>query len=136
MLFAVHLLLATTSTTKKSSSFSPIYLLLYVVVFGSLYFFYIRPRSQKQKAARLDTRKVEMGERAQTIGGFIGTVVKMDDGLVTLRGASGVELDFIPTAIARKYDPPAPVRCPQPADEHEEEGDQQYWPSRSVHDDR
>ena len=46
----------------------------------------------------------------------------MDDGLVTLRGASGVELDFIPTAIARKYDPPAPV--PEPADEHEEEGDQ------------
>jgi preprotein translocase subunit YajC len=120
MLFAVQLLLATTKTNK--SSFSPIFLLLYVVVFGALYFFYIRPRSQKQKAARLNTRKVELGERAQTIGGFIGTVVKMDDGLVTLRGASGVELDFIPTAIARKYDPPAPV--PEPADEHEEEGDQ------------
>jgi preprotein translocase subunit YajC len=121
MLFAVQLLLAA-STTKKSS-FSPIYLLLYVVVFGSLYFFYIRPRSQKQKAARLNTRKVELGERAQTIGGFIGTVVKMDDGLVTLRGASGVELDFIPTAIARKYDPPAVV--PEPVDDHhEEEGDQ------------
>ncbi|HEY5262838.1 MAG TPA: preprotein translocase subunit YajC [Acidimicrobiales bacterium] len=120
MLFAVQLLLAASST--KKSSFSPIYLLLYVVVFGSLYFFYIRPRSQKQKAARLNTRKVELGERAQTIGGFIGTVVKMDDGLVTLRGASGVELDFIPTAIARKYDPPAPV--PEPVDEHEEEGDQ------------
>jgi preprotein translocase subunit YajC len=122
MLFAVHLLLATTSTTKKSS-FSPIYLLLYVVVFGSLYFFYIRPRSQKQKAARLNTRKVELGERAQTIGGFIGTVVKMDDGLVTLRGASGVELDFIPTAIARKYDPPTPVAEPVD-DQHDEEGDQ------------
>jgi preprotein translocase subunit YajC len=120
MLFAVQLLLA--ADKAKKSSFSPIYLLLYVVVFGSLYFFYIRPRSQKQKAARLNTRKVELGERAQTIGGFIGTVVKMDDGLVTLRGASGVELDFIPTAIARKYDPPAPV--PEPADEHEEEGDQ------------
>lgn len=121
MLFAVDLLLATTK--KTTSSISPILILVYVVVFGSLYFFYIRPRSQKQKAARLTNRKVELGERAQTIGGFIGTVVKMDDGLITLRGASGVELDFIPTAIARKYNPPAAV--PESADdEHEEEGDQ------------
>ena len=121
MLFAVNLLLAA-DKTKKTASFSPILIVIYVVIFGSLYFFYLRPRSQKQKAARLDTRKVEMGDRAQTIGGFIGTVVKMDDGLITLRGASGVELDFIPTAIARKYNPPAAVT--EPDDEHEEEGDQ------------
>ncbi|HUZ42156.1 MAG TPA: preprotein translocase subunit YajC [Acidimicrobiales bacterium] len=120
MLFAVNMLMA---TTKKTSSFSPVLIILYVVVFGSLYFFYIRPRSQKQKAARMETRKVELGERAQTIGGFVGTVVKMDDGLITLRGANGVELDFIPTAIARKYNPPAAV--PESSDdEHEEEGDQ------------
>jgi preprotein translocase subunit YajC len=121
MLFAVNLLSA--ATTAKKSSFSGYLILIYVVIFGSLYFFYIRPRSQKQKAARLNTRKVELGERAQTIGGFIGTVVKMDDGLITLRSSSGVELDFIPTAIARKYDPPAAV--PESTDdEHEEEGDQ------------
>jgi preprotein translocase subunit YajC len=121
MLFAVQLLLATTK--KTTSSISPILILVYVVVFGSLYFFYIRPRSQKQKAARLTNRKVEMGERAQTIGGFVGTVVKMDDGLITLRGSSGVELDFVTSAIARKYDPPAVV--PEPVDDdHHEEGDQ------------
>jgi len=118
MLFAVNMLLA----TAKKSSFSGYLILIYVVIFGSLYFFYIRPRSQKQKAARLNTRKVELGERAQTIGGFVGTVVKIDDGLITLRAASGVELDFIPTAIARKYDPPAAV--PESTDdEHNEEGD-------------
>jgi len=122
MLFAVDLLLATTK--KTGSSISPILILVYVVVFGSLYFFYIRPRSQKQKAARLNNRKVELGERAQTIGGFIGTVVKMEDGLITLRGSSGVELDFVPTAIARKYDPPAAV-AESADDEHHEEGDQQ-----------
>lgn len=120
MLFAVQLLLATTA--KKSSSVSSLVLLFIVVVYGGLYFFYIRPRSQRNKAARMSSRKVELGERAQTIGGFIGTVVKMDDGLVTLRGASGVELDFIPTAIARKYDPPAAV--PESTDdEPHEEGD-------------
>jgi preprotein translocase subunit YajC len=120
MLYAVQILLATTA--KKSSGISSLVLLFIVVVYGSLYFFYIRPRSQRNKAARLNTRKVELGERAQTIGGFVGTVVKMDDGLITLRGASGAELDFVPTAIARKYDPPAAV--PEPSDdEHHEEGD-------------
>jgi preprotein translocase subunit YajC len=121
MLFAVNMLMA--ATKAKNSSFSPILIVLYIVVFGSLYFFYIRPRSQKQKAARMNTRKVELGEQAQTIGGFVGTVVKMDDGLITLRGASGVELDFIPTAIARKYSPPAVVPD-STDDDHEEEGDQ------------
>jgi len=57
MLFAVNMLLA----TAKKSSFSGYLILIYVVIFGSLYFFYIRPRSQKQKAARLNTRKVELG---------------------------------------------------------------------------
>src|SRR3984957_20780977 len=98
MLFAVNMMMATTKA--KTLSFSPILISLYVGVFGSLYFFYIRPRSQKQKAARMETRKVELGERAQTIGGFVGTVVKMDDGLITLRGASGGQLHFDPTVIA------------------------------------
>ena len=61
----------------KSSSSSYI-LIIYVAVFGGLYFFYLRPRSKKQKAARLQTTKVDMGERAQTIGGFVGTVVTPD----------------------------------------------------------
>jgi preprotein translocase YajC subunit len=122
MLYAVQMLFATTA--KKSSGSSSLLLLGIIVIYGGVYFFYFRPRSQRNKAARLATRKVELGERAQTIGGFVGTVIKMDDGLVTLRGASGVELDFIPTAIAKKFDPPTPV--PESSDdEHTEEGDKQ-----------
>jgi preprotein translocase subunit YajC len=117
MLYAVQMLLA---TKTKSSGLSSVVLLFIVIVYGGLYFFYIRPRSQRNKAARLNTRKVELGERAQTIGGFVGTVVKMDDGLITLRGASGAELDFVPTAIARKYDPPAPVPDATDDEQHEE----------------
>lgn len=80
-------------------------LIIYVIVFGGVYFFYLRPRSKKQKAQRLDARKVEVGQRAQTIGGFVGTVVKNDGELVTLRTASGTELDFVPAAIAKRFDP-------------------------------
>jgi len=91
-----------------SSSGSSFILIIYVVVFGGIYFFYLRPRRKKQAAARAEARKTEIGVRYQTIGGFVGTVVKTTDELVTLRSSSGTEVDFIPTAIARRFDP-APV---------------------------
>jgi preprotein translocase YajC subunit len=118
MLFAVHML----SATKSKGSGSSLFLLAIVAIYAGVYFFYFRPRSQKNKAARLASRKVELGERAQTIGGFVGTVIKMEDGLVTLRGASGVELDFITSAIAKRFDPPTPV-AESSDDEPTEEGD-------------
>jgi preprotein translocase subunit YajC len=91
----------------KSSS-SPVIIIIYVVIFGGLYFFYLRPRSRKQKAARVQARQVDVGERARTIGGLIGTIVSRTDETVTLRTASGVELEFIPSAIAGRVDPVPP----------------------------
>ncbi len=105
----------------KASGSSSSILIIYVVVFGALYFLYLRPRSKKQKAARLESRKVEVGDRAQTIGGFVGTVVRQDSDLVTLRSSSGTELEFVPSAIAKRFDPPTPESSD---DEHESgEGD-------------
>jgi preprotein translocase subunit YajC len=96
------------------------------LVFGGLYFFYLRPRSRKQKAARTQSRQVEIGERARTIGGLIGTIVSRTDESVTLRTASGVELEFIPSAIAGRIDPVPPSSDDESAPENEEpshEGD-------------
>ena len=92
----------------KTGGGSSSILIIYVVVFGALWYFYLRPRSKRQKAQRLESRKVEVGDRAQTIGGFVGTVVKQDSELVTLRSASGVELEFVPSGIARKIEPEVP----------------------------
>ena len=105
----------------KASGGSSSILIIYVVVFGALYFLYLRPRSKKQKAARLESRKVEVGDRAQTIGGFVGMVVHQDADLVTLRSSGGVELEFVPSAIAKRFDPPT---VDSSVDEHEsDEGD-------------
>lgn len=95
------------SAAAQSSS-SPVIIIIYVVIFGGLYFFYLRPRSRKQKAARVEARQVDVGERARTIGGLIGTIVSRTDESVTLRTASGVELEFIPSAIAGRVDPVPP----------------------------
>ncbi len=102
------------------SSGSSTILIIYAVVFGGLYFFYLRPRSKKQKAARQESKKVNVGERAQTVGGFVGTVVSQDDQFITLRSASGVELQFVPSAIARRFDP---VVVPESTDDDAQEVD-------------
>ncbi len=111
------------AATKSSGS--PLIIIIYVIVFGGLYFFYLRPRSRKQKAARQQTKQVEIGDQARTIGGMIGTVVKRTDEAVTLRTASGVELDFIPSAIAGKHVPLSSDDDVEPEhDEQSTEGDE------------
>ncbi len=82
-----------------------VYILLYFIVFGAMYWFYIRPRSKRQKAQRQGATQIEVGNEVHTIGGLIGTVVAKSDDRVTLRTASGAELDFVPKAIARRIDP-------------------------------
>jgi preprotein translocase subunit YajC len=114
------MLFAAKTTTHSNESYL---ILIYIVIFGAFYWFYLRPRSRRQKATRLEQRKVEVGQRAQTIGGFIGTVVRSDSDIVTLRTDKGVELDFIPNAIARRYDPIVPDIPESTDDDHPTEGD-------------
>ncbi len=45
----------------KSSGSDSYLILIYIVIFGALYFFYLRPRSRRQKAQRQTQRKVEVG---------------------------------------------------------------------------
>jgi preprotein translocase subunit YajC len=115
------ILFAAKATTKHSNE--SYLILIYIVIFGAFYYFYLRPRSKRQKAQRLDSKKVEVGQRAQTIGGFIGTVVHSDSDKVTLRTDAGVELDFVPNAIARRYDPVVPHVPESTDDDHPTEGD-------------
>jgi preprotein translocase YajC subunit len=108
------------AAAAKHSSSATFFIIL-IVAYGLLYWFYFRPRQKKAKAARTTQRKVEVGERAQTIGGFVGTVVHQTDEFVTIRSSSGVELDFIPSAIARRYDPVVPASLDdQPVAEHDD----------------
>ena len=54
------------ATAAKSSSSSAFFLII-IVVYAVIYFAFIRPRSRKAKAARHQSKQVEVGERARTI---------------------------------------------------------------------
>lgn len=78
-----------------------------LVVLAAAYFLWFRPRMKKIQAERARVTTFEIGDRVQTVGGLVGTAVSEIDGVVTVRTASGVELDFVRRAIAGKYVAPA-----------------------------
>ena len=119
MITAIHLLLAAPTTAAKKPSSNYEFFIFILIAYGGIYYFYFRPRRKKQQAARKISRKVEVGDRAQTIGGLVATVINQTDDLITLRTASGAELDFIPSAIARKYIAPDPVVADEEPDAQE-----------------
>ena len=74
------ILLTSTGTSATSSG---IFWVIYIVaIFGFIYFFFMRPqkKEQKQKAALLSSLAV--GDSVRTTGGFIGTVIDINDDMV------------------------------------------------------
>ena len=49
------ILFAAKATTKHSNE--SYLILIYIVIFGAFYYFYLRPRSKRQKAQRLESKK-------------------------------------------------------------------------------
>ena len=76
------ILLTSTGTSATSSG---IFWVIYIVaIFGFIYFFFMRPqkKEQKQKAALLSSLAV--GDSVRTTGGFIGTVIDINDDMVSV----------------------------------------------------
>ena len=80
-------------------SFTP--LLLIVLLFGVMYFMMIRPQQKRRREAQAMQSSLGPGDEIVTIGGLHGTVVLVDDDVVTLEIAPGVNVRFARPAIAR-----------------------------------
>jgi preprotein translocase subunit YajC len=81
------------------SSFTP--LLLIVLLFGVMYFLMIRPQQKRRREAQQMQSSLGPGDRIVTIGGLHATVVSVDDDVVTVEIAPGVDVQFARPAIAR-----------------------------------
>jgi preprotein translocase subunit YajC len=119
MLFTADLLIG---VVKKSSGTS-YFLFIIIAAYAAIYFFYLRPRQKKAKAARTQARGVEVGDRAVTIGGLVGTVTSMEADMVTLTTEDGTKLQFLARAIANKYVEPTVADEPDSAND-DSSGDQ------------
>lgn len=74
-------------------------LLVFIVIY---YMFLIRPKQTQEKQKRDMLTKIKRGDRVQTIGGILGTIVEARDGDVVVKVDEGnnTKIKFARSAIA------------------------------------
>lgn len=86
------------ATSPQSGSIWPTILMM-VALFAIMYFFMIRPQQKKQKEIRSFRDALSVGQDVVTIGGIHGTIKSIDNNLITLKIATGVEIKIEKAAI-------------------------------------
>jgi preprotein translocase subunit YajC len=99
----IYLAQSTTATTvakstKSSGSYVP--LLVIVVIFGLLYFLFLRPRQQRLRQQQNVSKSLSVGDEVMSAGGIFGRIVALDSDAVEVEVAPGVVMTFIPKAIS------------------------------------
>lgn len=82
------------------SAFMPI-----VILFVIFYFILIRPQQKRAKEHQSTLDALKPGDTVITSGGIYGTVIKLDDHVVTLQCSDKVRIKVIKKAISSKVDP-------------------------------
>ncbi|MCL6638902.1 MAG: preprotein translocase subunit YajC [Firmicutes bacterium] len=76
--------------------------LLYIVaLFAILYFLMIRPQQQRQKKHQEMIKNIKVDDSVITVGGILGTVVKVKENTFVLRVADNVRIEFLKSAISQ-----------------------------------
>jgi preprotein translocase subunit YajC len=93
-------------------SFLPLVLIVFVG-----YLLLVRPARNRQRKALENRAALEPGAEVTTTAGLIATVISVDDDVVTLEIAPGVQSRFIKGAIARVHTTYEPESEEMPAHE-------------------
>ena len=97
---------------QSGGSFTP--LLFIVLLFGVMYFLMIRPQQKRRREAMQMQATLAPGDQIVTIGGLHATVVSIDDDVVTVEIAPGVNARYARPAIARVVKPAASDAAEEP----------------------
>jgi preprotein translocase subunit YajC len=71
-----------------------------VFMFAIFYFLLIRPQQKKAKEHKALLEAIKKGDNVITAGGVHGKVNSVDDGIVTLEIATGVNIKIVKSYIA------------------------------------
>jgi preprotein translocase subunit YajC len=75
---------------------------LYIVaLFAILYFLMIRPQQQRQKKHQEMMKGLKVDDSVITVGGLLGTIVKVKENTFVLRVADNVRLEFLKSSISQ-----------------------------------
>ncbi|SNS43579.1 protein translocase subunit yajC [Actinoplanes regularis] len=85
-----------------SNSSNPLGMVLpFILIIGVMYLLVIRPQQKRRREAMELQNKLGAGDEIVTIGGLHGTVVSVEDDVVTLEIAPDVQVRFARQAISR-----------------------------------
>lgn len=77
-------------------------LILYVLLFGIMYVFFILPRTRQQKAQNKFLTEIKKGDQVVTQSGIIGRITKIDDLVVELQLDSKSFIKVLKTSISKE----------------------------------
>ena len=77
-------------------------LLFMSLLFIVIYFFFIRPQSQRQKAQVNFVDSMQKGDQIVTTSGILGKITKVDDDIVTLEVSPKTYIQVTKTAISKE----------------------------------
>jgi len=80
------------------------FLIVIVIAFGAMWL--LSNRTRKQQRAAVDFRShLEVGQEVMTGSGLFGTVVAVDDDIITLESTPGSQTRWLRAAIAKLVEP-------------------------------
>ena len=68
------------------------FIIMMVAIFAIMYFFMIRPQNKKQKEIMNFRKNLEVGQSVVTAGGIYGKIKELEDNVVVLEIAAGVNI--------------------------------------------
>jgi len=74
----------------------------FLLIIVGMYFFFIRPQSQKQKAQMSFVDAMKKGQQIVTTSGILGKITKIDDEIVTLEVSPKTYMQVIKSAISKE----------------------------------
>ena len=84
--------------------------LIFIPLFGILYFMMIRPQQKKQKEQAEMQKALMAGDKIRTVGGILGTVKGVTETTIKVEVAEGVVIEFLRGAVDRKIDDSAAAK--------------------------
>jgi len=75
-----------------------------LVIFGGMYFLFVRPQMKRQKEQQKLIESLQIGDQIVTIGGILGTIKALDAEQLSLEIATGVVIDVVRSAVGKKLD--------------------------------
>lgn len=82
----------------------PSFLVILAVALGALWLMSNRTRKQQRSASEF-RNNLAAGDEVMTASGLLGTVVAVEDDVITLESGPGTQTRWIRAAIAKKIDP-------------------------------